>query len=66
MRTHAFQDLGMKHVQLRKKLGIADVMTYVHRRLLVQAGHLVRKPMKDPAKQLLLGHVADGVISYRA
>ena len=34
----------------------------VYRRLLVQTRNLARKPMEDPAKQLLLGHVADRVI----
>ena len=61
VRTHKFQDLGMRHTQIRKKLGLQEIMTYVRRRVLRQIGHLVRKPIEDPSKQLLLGHVADRV-----
>ena len=40
-------------------------MMFVHRRVLVQAGHLARKPIEDPAKQLLFGHVSDRVVVRR-
>ena len=53
------------HRQLRQEMGVGEIMKYVRRRLLVQTGHLIRKPIEDPAKQLLLGHVAGREITRR-
>ena len=63
--ARVFQDVGKTHKELRAEMGLGEVMTFVHRRVLVQAGHLVRKPIEDPAKQLLFGHVSDRVVVRR-
>ena len=60
-----FQNLGKTHEQLRKDLGVQEIMTYVRRTTLVQIGHLARKLHEDPAKQLLFGHVANRVLVRR-
>ena len=60
-----FQDVGKTHKELRRDMGLGEVMMFVHRRVLVQAGHLARKPIEDPAKQLLFGHVSDRVVVRR-
>ena len=63
--AYVFQDVGKTHKQLRKKMGLGEMMMFVHRRVLVQAGHLARKPIEDPAKQLLFGHVSGRVTVQR-
>ena len=65
VRTHKFQDLGKRHTEIRKILGVQEIMTYVRRRVLSQIGHIVRKPIQDPSKQLLLGSVAERVTVRR-
>ena len=44
--------------QLYKRLGIAPVDQYYHRRLLHWAGHVSRMPMTRASRQLLTGWVA--------
>ena len=46
--------------------GDGDIMMFVHRRVIVQTGHLARKPIEDPTKQFLFGHVSDRVTVSRA
>ena len=65
--TYRFQDVGKNHRQLRKELGVQEIMVYVRRRVVAQIGHLARKSPQDPAKQLLFGFVSerDRVFRYR-
>ena len=58
-----FHNLGKTHKQLAcGKTLVLDqgIMMYVCQTTLVQIGHIARKPLGDPATQLLLlGHVVD-------
>ena len=53
-----FQDTGLTAVKMRKNLGVEPIMTYVKRNVITQIGHIARKSIENPAKQLLFGWVS--------
>ena len=57
--TPDFQSTGLTKKSMLKALGVQPIMVYVKRAVIVQIGHIARKPVENPGKQLLLGRVAN-------
>ena len=56
-----FRDTGQTKRSMMKALGVQPIMVYVRRAVVQQIGHIARKSIENPAKQLLFGWVADRV-----
>ena len=54
-----FQATGQTRKSMMKALEVQPIMVYLRRSVVQQIGHIARKSVHNPAKQLLFGWVAD-------
>lgn len=56
-----FHESGQTRKSLLKALGVKPIMYYVQKSVVTQIGHIARKSIENPAKQLLFGWVSGRV-----
>ena len=57
--TSDFRSTGLTKKSMLVALGVEPIMVYVKRSVIRQIGHIARKSVENPAKQLLLGRVSN-------
>ena len=58
---YRFQETGETRESMLRALQVQPIMVYLRRAVVQQIGHIARKPIENPSKQLLFGWVADRV-----